>query len=49
MTPVSLKDFYEQSETLFEDLSRETGRRSFEIGEEYYQFYLESIEDRDND
>jgi hypothetical protein len=43
------KDFASQSEILFEDLARETGRLFADIAGEHYQSYLVSIEDRDND
>jgi hypothetical protein len=47
--PLSFTDFCSQSEILFEDLARETGRLFVVIASEHYKSYLESIRDRDYD
>ena len=45
---LSREDHKEENATLFEDLARETGRLFSDIANEYYESYLESIEDRDS-
>ena len=44
---LSFVDYQELMEILFEDSARETGRMFFDIANEHYESYLESIEDRD--
>jgi nitrate reductase NapAB chaperone NapD len=46
---LSFTDFCSQSEILFEDLARETGRLFVVIASEHYESYLESYRDINND
>jgi hypothetical protein len=47
--PVSESEFYQQNQLMIEDIAKETGKLEAGITQEFYQIYLTSIEDRDND
>ena len=48
MTP-SLKEFSAYNEIFLGDVCRETGRPFDEVAKEYYEFYLESVRDVNNE
>ena len=49
MTPIPLKDFAEQNETLFLELAFDKESTLADVACEHYQSYLESIKDINNE